>query len=77
MANIPDDDPNVQAMISQAETIGVYRTESRAQQSMLPRLKTSCFYILVIEVVIVRQGPIQDDLVNLYLSQRNGEVPVD
>src|SRR5947208_14997740 len=64
-------------MKSHADTIGVFQIESRAQQSMLPRLKPKCFYDLVIEVAIVRPGPIQGDMVHPYLRRRNGEEPVE
>lgn len=77
LANIPQDDPKVYEMISHADTIGVFQIESRAQMSMLPRLKPSCFYDLVIEVAIVRPGPIQGDMVHPYLRRRNGEEPVE
>ena len=76
LANIPQDDPVVFDMICHADTIGVFQIESRAQQSMLPRLKPKCFYDLVIEVAIVRPGPIQGDMVHPYLRRRNGEEPV-
>lgn len=76
LANIPQDDPVVYEMISHADTIGVFQIESRAQQSMLPRLKPKTFYDLVIEVAIVRPGPIQGDMVHPYLKRRNGEEPV-
>ena len=77
LANIPQDDPAVYEMISHADTIGVFQIESRAQQAMLPRLKPRCFYDLVIEVAIVRPGPIQGDMVHPYLRRRNGEEPVE
>ena len=77
LANIPQDDPAVYEMVSHADTIGVFQIESRAQQSMLPRLKPNCFYDLVIEVAIVRPGPIQGDMVHPYLRRRNGEEPVE
>jgi error-prone DNA polymerase len=77
LANIPQDDPAVYEMISHADTIGVFQIESRAQQSMLPRLRPKCFYDLVIEVAIVRPGPIQGDMVHPYLRRRNGEEPVE
>lgn len=77
LANIPQDDPRVYEMISHADTIGVFQIESRAQQSMLPRLRPKCFYDLVIEVAIVRPGPIQGDMVHPYLRRRNGEEPVE
>jgi error-prone DNA polymerase len=77
LANIPQDDPAVYDMICKADTIGVFQIESRAQQSMLPRLKPRTFYDLVIEVAIVRPGPIQGDMVHPYLRRRNGEEPVE
>ena len=77
LANIPQDDPAVYKMISDADTIGVFQIESRAQQTMLPRLKPACFYDLVIEVAIVRPGPIQGDMVHPYLRRRNGQEPVE
>lgn len=77
LANIPQDDAAVYEMISHADTIGVFQIESRAQMSMLPRLKPNCFYDLVIEVAIVRPGPIQGDMVHPYLRRRNGEEPVE
>lgn len=77
LANIPQDDPAVYDMICKADTIGVFQIESRAQQTMLPRLRPRNFYDLVIEVAIVRPGPIQGDMVHPYLRRRNGEEPVD
>jgi error-prone DNA polymerase len=77
LANIPQDDAAVYEMICHADTIGVFQIESRAQQSMLPRLKPRCFYDLVIEVAIVRPGPIQGDMVHPYLRRRNGEEKVE
>ena len=76
LANIPQDDPKVYEMVSHADTIGVFQIESRAQMSMLPRLRPKCFYDLVIEVAIVRPGPIQGDMVHPYLRRRNGEEPI-
>jgi len=76
LANIPQDDPDVYRMISAADTLGVFQIESRAQMSMLPRLRPQCFYDLVIEVAIVRPGPIQGDMVHPYLRRRNGEEPI-
>ena len=72
LASIPQDDPEVYKMISAADTIGVFQIESRAQMSMLPRLRPNCFYDLVIEVAIVRPGPIQGDMVHPYLRRRDG-----
>ena len=77
LANIPEDDPVVYDMICHADTIGVFQIESRAQQSMLPRLQPRNFYDLVIEVAIVRPGPIQGDMVHPYLRRRNGEEAVE
>ncbi|CAN5590271.1 error-prone DNA polymerase [soil metagenome] len=74
---IPREDPTVYEMISDADTVGVFQIESRAQMSMLPRLKPKEFYDLVIEVAIVRPGPIVGDMVHPYLRRRNGEEPVD
>ena len=75
LANVPEGDPSVYAMIGRADTMGVFQIESRAQMSMLPRLKPRCFYDLVIEVAIVRPGPIQGNMVHPYLRRRNGEEP--
>jgi error-prone DNA polymerase len=77
LANIPQDDPKVYEMITAADTLGVFQIESRAQMSMLPRMKPNCFYDLVIEVAIVRPGPIQGDMVHPYIRRRNGEEDVD
>ncbi|NIJ52813.1 error-prone DNA polymerase [Dyadobacter arcticus] len=77
LANIPPDETEVYDMICRADTIGVFQIESRAQQAMLPRLKPRCFYDLVIEVAIVRPGPIQGDMVHPYLRRRNKEEDVD
>jgi error-prone DNA polymerase len=76
LANIPQDDGAVYDMICAADTIGVFQIESRAQQSMLPRLRPRTFYDLVIEVAIVRPGPIQGDMVHPYLRRRNGQEEV-
>lgn len=76
LANIPQDDPKVYDMICKADTLGDFQIESRAQMSMAPRLKPQCFYDLVIQVAIVRPGPIQGDMVHPYLRRRNGEEPV-
>ncbi len=72
LASIPAEAPEVYAMIQRADTIGVFQIESRAQMSMLPRLRPACFYDLVIEVAIVRPGPIQGDMVHPYLRRRQG-----
>src|SRR5665213_1744665 len=76
MQDIPAEDPKVYAMIQRADTIGVFQIESRAQQSMLPRLKPANFYDLVIEVAIVRPGPIQGGMVHPYLRRRQGKEEV-
>ena len=72
LADLPQDDPAVYEMLSRADSIGVFQVESRAQMSMLPRLKPREFYDLVIEVAIVRPGPIQGDMVHPYLRRRDG-----
>jgi error-prone DNA polymerase len=75
LATVPKDDSAVYDMICRADTIGVFQIESRAQMSMLPRLKPRRFYDLVIEVAIVRPGPIQGNMVHPYLRRRAGEEP--
>ncbi len=77
LQNIPQDDPAVYEMITAADTIGVFQIESRAQQAMLPRMRPTCFYDLVIEVALVRPGPIQGDMVHPYLARRNGEEKIE
>ena len=72
LATLPQDDGAVYEMLSRADSVGVFQVESRAQMSMLPRLKPQCFYDLVIEVAIVRPGPIQGDMVHPYLRRRDG-----
>ena len=72
LATLPQDDGAVYEMLSRADSVGVFQVESRAQMSMLPRLKPRCFYDLVIEVAIVRPGPIQGDMVHPYLRRRDG-----
>jgi error-prone DNA polymerase len=76
LQDIPAEDPVTYDMISKADTVGVFQIESRAQQSMLPRMKPRCFYDLVIEVAIVRPGPIQGGMVHPYLNRRQGREPV-
>jgi error-prone DNA polymerase len=76
MADIPREDPAVYEMIGHADTVGVFQIESRAQMSMLPRLRPRNFYDLVIEVAIVRPGPIQGGMVHPYLRRREGSEPV-
>ena len=77
LASIPAEDQATYAMIQKADTLGTFQIESRAQMSMLPRLKPATFYDLVIEVAIVRPGPIQGDMVHPYLRRREGKDPVD
>ena len=77
LGDIPAEDPETYAMIGRADTVGVFQIESRAQMAMLPRLKPKTFYDLVIEVAIVRPGPIQGEMVNPYLKRRTGEEPVE
>ncbi|MCX7274810.1 MAG: error-prone DNA polymerase [Burkholderiales bacterium] len=74
--DVPAEDPATYEMIGRADTVGVFQIESRAQMTMLPRLKPRCFYDLVIEVAIVRPGPIQGGMVHPYLRRRQGLEPV-
>ena len=76
MQDIPAEDESTYDMICAADTVGVFQIESRAQMSMLPRLQPRCFYDLVVEVAIVRPGPIQGGMVHPYLQRRQGKVPV-
>lgn len=76
LANLPENDPATFALMQRAETIGVFQIESRAQMATLPRLQPRNFYDLVIEVAIIRPGPIQGDLAHPYLRRRKGEEPV-
>ncbi|WP_378946603.1 error-prone DNA polymerase [Mesorhizobium sp. ANAO-SY3R2] len=77
LATLPPEDPKVYDMICRADTLGVFQIESRAQMSMLPRLRPREFYDLVIEVAIVRPGPIQGDMVHPYLRRRQGKEKVE
>ena len=77
LATVPAEDPQVYDMICDGDTMGVFQIESRAQMTMLPRLRPRCYYDLVIEVAIIRPGPIQGDMVHPYLRRRNGEEAVD
>jgi error-prone DNA polymerase len=74
--SIPDDDKATYQMIQKAETVGTFQIESRAQMSMLPRLKPACFYDLVIEIAIIRPGPIQGKVIHPFLARREGLAPV-
>jgi error-prone DNA polymerase len=76
LATIPAEDPGVYDMICRADTVGVFQIESRAQMTMLPRLLPQCFYDLVVEVAIVRPGPIQGGMIHPYLRRRHGDEPV-
>ncbi|MEX2150761.1 MAG: error-prone DNA polymerase [Steroidobacteraceae bacterium] len=76
LQDIPAEDPAVYGMICRADTIGVFQIESRAQMAMLPRLRPCCYYDLVVEVAIVRPGPIQGQMVHPYLRRRSGEEAV-
>ena len=76
LATIPAEDPATYAMIRKADTLGVFQIESRAQMAMLPRIKPTKFYDLVVEVAIVRPGPIQGDMVHPYRRRRNGQEEV-
>jgi len=77
LATVPAEDPAVYDMLCRADSLGVFQVESRAQMSMLPRLRPRCFYDLVIEVAIVRPGPIQGDMVHPYLRRRDGSEKVE
>ena len=77
LGTVPHDDPAVYDMLCKADSIGVFQVESRAQMNMLPRLRPRVFYDLVIEVAIVRPGPIQGDMVHPYLRRRCGDEPVE
>ena len=77
LGDIPPEDPKVYEMISRADTIGVFQIESRAQMSMLPRLRPKVFYDLVIEVALVRPGPIQGDMVHPYLARRQNPALIE
>jgi error-prone DNA polymerase len=77
LAHLPPDDPKVYRMLREADTVGVFQVESRAQMATLPRMKPERFYDLVVEVAIIRPGPIVGKLVNPYLERRNGRAPVE
>ena len=77
LASIPAEDPEVYDMLCRADAVGVFQVESRAQMNFLPRMRPRCFYDLVIEVAIVRPGPIQGDMVHPYLRRRHGKEPVE
>ncbi|MEE4381355.1 MAG: error-prone DNA polymerase, partial [Pseudomonadales bacterium] len=77
VADVPPEDPETYTMLQRGDSVGVFQVESRAQMAMLPRLKPACFYDLVVEVAIVRPGPIQGDMVHPYLRRRQGLEPVE
>lgn len=77
MATLPQDDPETYAMLQKGDAIGVFQVESRAQMAMAPRLKPRKFYDLVVQISLVRPGPISGDMVHPYLRRRNGQEPVD
>ena len=77
LAHLPPDDPGVYAMLRRADTIGVFQVESRAQMATLPRMKPERFYDLVVEVAIIRPGPIVGKMVHPYLDRRNRRAPVE
>ena len=76
LASLPQEDPRIYEQLSEGDTIGLFQVESRAQMSFLPRMRPKCFYDLVIEVAIIRPGPIQGDMVHPYLRRRRGEEKV-
>ena len=76
LATVPQEEPEVYDMLCRGDSLGVFQVESRAQMNMLPRLKPRCFYDLVIQIAIVRPGPIQGDMVHPYLKRRSGKEPV-
>jgi len=76
LATLPPEDPAVYDMLCRADTLGVFQVESRAQMNFLPRMRPRTFYDLVIEVAIIRPGPIQGDMVHPYIRRRNGEEAV-
>jgi error-prone DNA polymerase len=76
LARLPPDDPGVYRMLQEADTIGLFQVESRAQMATLPRLKPACFYDLVVQVAIIRPGPIVGQMVHPYLNRRAGREPV-
>ncbi|MGH1373322.1 MAG: error-prone DNA polymerase [Cellvibrionaceae bacterium] len=77
LETIPKEDPETYDMLCRGDSVGVFQVESRAQMAMLPRLRPRCYYDLVIQVAIVRPGPIQGDMVHPFLKRRNGEEPVN
>jgi len=76
LAHLPPDDPDTYAMVQRADTVGTFQIESRAQMATLPRMKPACFYDLVVEIAIIRPGPIVGEMVHPYLNRRAGREPV-
>jgi error-prone DNA polymerase len=76
LAHLPPDDPAVYKMLQEADTVGIFQVESRAQMATLPRLRPTCFYDIVVEVAIIRPGPIVGQMVHPYLKRRQGAEPV-
>src|SRR6186997_1953260 len=76
LAHLPPDDPAVYRMLQEADTIGIFQVESRAQMATLPRLRPETFYDIVVEVAIIRPGPIVGQMVHPYLKRRRGDEPV-
>src|SRR5262249_24120769 len=76
LAHLPENDPAVYRMLCEADTIGVFQGESRAQMATLPRLKRSCFYDIVVQVAMIRPGPIVGQMVHPYLNRRAGREAV-
>jgi DNA-directed DNA polymerase III PolC len=76
LATLPPEDPAVYDMLCKSDSLGVFQVESRAQMNFLPRMRPRCFYDLVIQVAIIRPGPIQGDMVHPFIRRRNGEEPV-
>ncbi len=77
LATLPPEDAETYDMLCEADSLGVFQVESRAQMNFLPRMRPRCFYDLVIEVAIIRPGPIQGDMIHPYLRRRRGEEPVE
>ncbi len=76
LARIPRDDPDTYAMLQRADTVGTFQVESRAQMNMLPRLRPECYYDLVIQVAIIRPGPISGGMLHPYIARRHGQEPI-
>src|SRR5207247_699474 len=77
LAHLPEDDPLVYKMLNEADTVGVFQVESRAQMASLPRHAPKCFYDIVVQVAIIRAGPIVGDMIRPFFDRRQGRVPVE